>query len=253
MKKLVIIILSFISFSLLADDLQHYNDIFIKGNQLYTEEKFEEAKNEYEKILANDVESSELYYNLGNCYYKLKSYPLSILFYEKALKLYPENDDVKFNLEIANQHITDKIESLPSSIFSEWIKKFTQLLTIETWAKLSLFSAALVLLFAAGYMFSNTQTMKKISFYTSILWVLLVIVSISSGYMAKNNSLNSNQGIVFTSSLNVKSAPAQNSTTLFVIHEGAKIKVLQTNNNWIEISLQNGNVGWIEKQHILNI
>ena len=252
MKKLLTI-LSFCFLVYISLAAEHYSSILEQGNELYKQEKYEEAISAYNEVLSANYESAELYYNIGNAYYKTGGIPLAILFYEKSLKLKPGNSDCAHNLKLANQQITDSIESIPPIFYKTWWVNLRGLFSADLWgwiAILSLFAAAILL---ALFKTTNKVQMKKLVFYTGVSLVCISILATIFGLQSRAQIESSDQAIVFTPSLNVKSSPANNSTDLFVIHEGTKVNVIEVVDNWIKISIADGNTGWITKQDIEHI
>ncbi|MBL4653588.1 MAG: tetratricopeptide repeat protein [Flavobacteriales bacterium] len=224
---------------------EHYSTILQQGNTSYKTENYEEASKLYTEVLAANYESSALYFNLGNCYYKLNQIPDAILNYEKALKLNLGNSDIKFNLTIANKQITDKLETIPKLFITQWWNSFTQLFNIDTWAWIVILSLLFAVALFALFKLSNTEFTKKTSFYGFLLLLCLTFTAYLSGSKQKQLRENSTEAIIFAPSLTVKSSPATNSQDLFLIHEGTKVSLLETVDDWYKVSIPDGNTGWI--------
>lgn len=246
MKKLVFIwVLSFFSVSIGFANTDHYQAIITQGNVAYTQEKYAEASELYLQVVAANYESPILFYNLGNALFKQQKFTDAILYYEKAKKLAPGNTDVAFNLELANKTITDKIEPIPELFFTTWWKSFISLFGIDTWGWISIFCLTLAVVVYALYNLAKTESNKRTYFYLSVGLLLLTIVTYTSGIQQKGMVQNANEAIIFTPSVSVKSSPSLNSTDLFIVHEGTKVKLLESIDPWHKISLSDGNVGWI--------
>ena len=112
--------------------------LFYKANAAYDQEFYEEAIVSYEQVIAEGFESSQLYFNLGNSYFKLNDYPSAIYFFEKAKKLSPNDEDILFNLTVANGLIVDKIEPVPELMFTQWWRSFYNMFNANTWAIISI-------------------------------------------------------------------------------------------------------------------
>ncbi|NTW32473.1 MAG: tetratricopeptide repeat protein [Bacteroidetes bacterium] len=242
MKSIFISILLFISLGAFADD----NATFIeKGNKAYTSKFYQEAYDSYYKVVKTGYESAELYYNIGNSCFKLNDYPSAILYYEKAKKLKPGDEDINFNLKIANTKIVDKIDAIPEIFFVRWWKGFANIFSFNTWAVLVIIMTIIFLAFFTIYLFSKILKLRKIAF-----WCALIALAISvkffllaqTQYSAFNNT---KEAIIFSPSVTAKSSPDNNSTDLFVIHEGTKVKVIDSVSEWSEIKIANGTVGWV--------
>lgn len=227
------------SFSMLED-----------ANQAYINEEFVQAIELYNNILENDVESAELYYNLGNAYYKTGNINNAILFYEKALVLSPGDEDIKFNLRIVNQYVVDNIEELPQPFFIRWRESVINLFTVDTWSVISLILFVVFLIFLGFFFFGKTTAIKRLSFFAGIVAVIFSIFSLSFAYNHKNKLENRNYAIIFCPRVTVKSSPSETGTDLFLIHEGLKVEIIDNLDNWIEIRLADGNQGWMENSCI---
>ena len=120
--------------------------VFDKANQLYLNGEYSSAREEYQKIINSGFESVELYYNLGNTFYKLGQIPSSILYYEKALILNPKDVDIQFNLDLANRLVVDKINPVNEFFFRKWFRAFAGIIKADSWAFISVITFFLFLL-----------------------------------------------------------------------------------------------------------
>jgi len=229
--------------------------IFEQANTLYNEGKFAEALDRYNVILNTNKHSAELYFNVANAHYKLNNIAPSVFYYEKALALKPKDKDIQNNLAFANNMRIDAIDNLPEVGLSRFIKKITNSLSFNTWAKLSV---ALVIVFVGLYLlyyFTYGTVKKRFYFVTSILSILFACIALTFTFYNYNLVKNNNPAIVFAQESQVKSEPNLRSDEAFTIHEGTKVQVLDTLNNWKKIKLSDGKTGWIAKDDIklLNI
>jgi len=229
------------------------NQLFKKGNEQYAKAKYSEAIQSYQKILNGGYRSAAVYFNLGNAYYKTGDMPSALLYYEKAHKLTPGDDDVNFNIQLTDLKITDKIEPTPEFFITKWWHGFILFLSADTLSMLS------VLLLMAGfsalifYLFTNSLSLKKSSFYAGIVLLICGIVTIFISNRQVHYFNLHHQAIVFSSSVTVKSAPGEAAKPLFVVHEGTKVDILQKNESWVEIELPNGNTGWVASTDVKEI
>lgn len=171
----------------------------------------------------------------------------SILWYERALRLAPNDEDIDFNLNVARLKIVDKSEKLPSVFFVNWWNGFLRLFSATTWGILSLLLLVGFLAILSVFLFSNNILLRKSSFYGAIAFLVLFSISSLAALMQRNSILNTGELIVMQPSCNVKSSPDENSTLLFVVHEGIKVSQTDEVGEWIEIKLDNGTKGWIKK------
>lgn len=246
MKKIFIILLFVgqVVFSQSADEL------FTKANEQYKLEQYQEAIKTYQQIEQLGVVSSELYYNLGNCYYKLNQVAPSIFNYEKALLIDPLNEDAQNNLVFAKRLTIDNIEELPKSVFQKIDESVVKKLTYDEWAIasviLSILGATLFLLFY----FSYTSSRKRLFFVTSMFSFLLLISTSIFAFKEYAYAKSNLEAIIFTQRTEVKNAPTLNSENVFTLHEGTKVKVLDTVDNWKKIKIADGKIGWVISSEI---
>lgn len=224
---------------------QNPEDLLVKANELYNNNAYDSAAVVYESIINKGYSSATLYYNLGNTYYKLRNYPLAILYYEKSLKLNPNNDDTKHNIEIAKSFISDKIEPVPELFIKTWWKKLSDLFTANTWSILSLLTFGLLLTCLFFYLTARTRITKKSMFFSSIFLAVMTICCFCISINKYNYIKSNNEGIIITPTITVKSSPSATSIDLFVLHEGSKVKILDNTGGWDKIKIANGSIGWL--------
>ena len=228
-----------------------FDDKFTKANNLYNDSKYEKSIEIYFEILDSGVHSSELYYNLGNSFYKLNDIPNSILFYEKSLKLNPTDKDVINNLKMVNNAIIDDITKIPEPFFDNQLNKISNNLSYSNWGLISLIISFLFLLLFIFYFFSKEPIVKRTSF--TLLFVLLVLIGITtkiSLHAYEKNHLEK-YAIIFSSKIEIKSEPNERSENLLILHMGTKVKIIDSfNDEWVKIKLVNGQEGWINNNEI---
>lgn len=247
MKRITLIILLAFTFQFLFANVDVQLD---SANVHYSKGEYEKAINEYEEILNSDIESSAIYFNLGNSYYKSNKLTKAIINYERALKLNPADEDVKYNLELANTYITDKIDALPPFFLTEWIHSFYDIFSTDTWAIISMSSFVLFLILLATFFLTRVLSLKKFSFYFSILIFIFSVISFWSSYKQKQNIVSQNTAIVTNPSVTVKSSPDESGNDLFQLHEGTKIYLDQKVGEWQKFKLSDGNVGWLHEDDL---
>lgn len=244
MKRAYILLFFVIaSMGMMAQTIQ--NQEFAKANYYYNESRYDTAVVIYERIMEEGYVSAPLLYNIGNTYFKMRNYPMAILNYEKALKLDPTNDEIKQNLAIANALITDKIEPMPVFFMTKWWRNIGNLLSANGWASttLKLFGLLLVLLFI--YFTARTKGVRKATFFSSILVIILFVCSIIFAYQKYNYINEHNEAIVMTPTITVKSSPSSSGVDLFVLHEGTKVEIMDNADKWDKIKIADGSVGWM--------
>lgn len=223
------------------------------ANQLYSEQKYSEAITIYENILAKNYISPDVYYNLGNAYFKTNQLPAAILNYEKALKLTPNHEDAIFNLKLANSKTIDKVERLPSMFIGNAWHKLVTSKTVLTWSYLCILFIFISLLLFVCYLLIHIVILKKIGFYGGCIFL---VISLFSWFLADQHasiSKHNTEAIIFSSVVTVVSEPNENANKLFNLHEGLKVNVLEATNTWSKIKIPNGNVGWIKNESLQEI
>ena len=226
---------------------------FVTGNQQYAKGQYAEAVKSYMKLVDSGYQATEVYFNLGNAYYKLDDMSSAILYYEKAYKLSPGDEDIKVNLQFANQKITDKIEAVPEFFLLQWWRGFVMSLSLNAWSFIGVFGILFGFVALSVYLLINVVQLKKTAFYAGLVLLALGLFSLFIASNQNNYFETGNQAIVFNGSVDVKSGPQTNMKTLFVIHEGLKVNIRESENGWIKIELPNGNVGWIESVAVKEI
>lgn len=216
------------------------------ADRLYEQEKYEQAAQAYEQLLAEQGTAAEVYYNLGNCYYKLDDIPQAILNYERALRIDPSDEDTRANLALARSKTSDKVTPPSEMFFVTWWKDLCNSLSITTWTTLAVGAFILMLLGILAYMFLGNLTLRKVGIYTAIVLLFAVVLTnlcaLSQHLMTRSHT----DGIIFTSAVTVKSSPSESSTDLFIIHAGSKVEILDnTMEQWREVKLEEGKQGWI--------
>lgn len=243
MKKIFYIILLIFQVSLAQN-------AFEQGNQYYQKENFQAAISSYESIINSGKESADVYFNLGNCYYKLHKVGPAVYNYEKALLLNPNDQEIKTNLDFARKMAIDDIKIIPKVGFHKLIQDFTSTYYYDTWAWIAVALALVFFLFFLGYYFSGT-TLKKRIFFTGMFVILLgITLSVSAGIFERNRLENEKPAIVFAETAPVKSEPKTASPDTFILHEGTKVYILESIANWKKIELTDETTGWIESSAI---
>jgi tetratricopeptide (TPR) repeat protein len=249
MKRYTLLIL--LSLAALTMKAQTQNEQwFEQANAAYNVGSYDTAVMLYEQILATDMESVPLYYNMGNAYYKMREYPMAIYYYEKALKLDPSNDDVRTNLEIANLAIVDKIEPVPQTFIVKGWNGLKHKLSGDEWAYVSI--GAFALLLVAVYLFLRARKTgwRKLGFFGGIVVFVVLVLSVLFAGQLKQAASKQDQAIVMTPTVTVKSSPNEASVDLFVLHEGTKVTLLDEADGWNKIKIANGSVGWLQADFI---
>lgn len=218
---------------------------FQKGNEFYEKSQYTEAIEQYEAALKNRQASGSLYFNLGNAYYKLGMIGKAILNYERARLYLPNDEDVDFNLSIANLAVVDKIVMPPQFIVFKWLDDIRYFLSLPqlTWiVVVSYFFLALVIVIRIlnrGDKFLNILKISTIVLATVVLLFSLIFVS-----RLRENAVTV-PAIVLTEKVSVRSGPEASETEVFALHEGVKVFIMETSGTWSKIRLADGKIGWL--------
>ena len=206
--------------------------------------QWQNALNYYQMIEGENLESADLYYNIGNAYFKLDDIPHAILYYERALKLDPAHDDAAHNLEIARQMTLDKIDVVPDFILVSWFRGIRQGLSADAWAWITLALAAIVGVLFLLFRIGGSTALRTVSFIGACIFAVLTVGTFLFSLQQKRAITRQDSAIVTTPVCSVKSSPAEGGKTVFVLHEGTKIRLLDNVGDFAKISIADGRQGW---------
>ena len=220
------------------------------ADSAYVNGNYQEAIKVYESLLKQG-ESAELYYNLGNAYYRTENITRAVLNYERALLLSPGDGDIRFNLQIARSKTIDKIVPESEMFFVTWYRSLVNIMSVDGWGRMALVSLALVIVLFLVYLFSARVWVQKVGFFGGGILLVVFVFSNFFAWQQRQQLLNREGAIVVAPSVTVKSTPAQNGTDLFILHEGTKVVITDGSmKSWREIRLADGKKGWIESKKI---
>lgn len=240
--RLLLLLLTF-SVQMFAVDKATNQSYFNEANAAYQDGKYENALELYLQI-DEEYRNFAFEYNLGNTYYKLDSIGKSILHYERAKSFDPRDENLKVNLQLANQKVVDKIEALPSLGVKDLWTNLTALNTLGTWTLLSLIAVFFSFGCFIWVLITRSQQIKRVMALTGTLFLLAFIGT----YMMARTVINEcelDEAIIMKPKLDVKGSPSEDALEVFLLHEGTKVSIRNEQNGWYEISIANGNVGWV--------
>ena len=221
-----------------------------EADSAYVQERYQQAAKDYEALLKQGV-SADLYYNLGNCYYRMDQMTQAVLNYERALLLSPGDEDIRFNLQMARSKTIDKITPESEMFFVTWYRSLVNVMSVDGWARTALVALIIAIVLALFYLFSDRIWLRKIGFFGGILLLLVFLTSNLFAWQQKRNLTQRTGAIVIKSAVNVKSTPSKNGTDLYILHEGTKVTVTDaTMREWRKIRVADGKEGWLEVSEI---
>ena len=246
MKKLVFLLLLFNGFLAFAQN----EVIFDQATAAYNAGEYEKAATHYLTIVEKGEHSSELYFNLGNCYYKLNQIAPSIYYYEKALLLNPNDSEVLNNLGYAKNMSLDAIEILPETGISKIYKNATEFLSFDQWSYVTILFVLLFVIFYIAFFYFRYATKKRIAFIASAISIIIALISFVFAFLAYTDFKADQPAIIFANEATVKSEPNTRSQAIFKLHEGTKVNVLEELNEWKKIKIADGKTGWMPKEDL---
>lgn len=216
------------------------------ADSAYARQQYQQAIKDYEELLHKGV-SADLYYNLGNAYYRTDNITRAVLNYERALLLSPGDSDIRFNLQMARSKTIDKITPESEMFFVTWYHSLVNIMSVDGWARTALVSLALVIVLLLVYLFSGRILLRKIGFFGGFFLILLFICSNVFAYQQKQKLMDRTGAIIISTAVPVKSTPAKSGTDLFILHEGTKVEIIDGSlHDWKEVRVADGKEGWIE-------
>jgi tetratricopeptide (TPR) repeat protein len=223
------------------------------ADSAYAAGRYQDAIRDYEALLKQGV-SADLYYNLGNAYYRTEDITRAVLNYERAFQLSPGDKDIRHNLQMARSKTIDKITPETEFFFITWMRAVVNVMSVDAWAKTALGALALAIVLALVYLFAERLWLRKLGFFGGGLLLLLFLVCNLFAYLQKNELTHHRGAIVMSSAVNVKSTPAANGTDLFILHEGTRVDIIDDQmQQWKQIRVADGKEGWIETSQIETI
>lgn len=251
MKKALFFIALFLSVPALAETGAIADSLWNRANVLYADTHYQEALDNYMEIERSGKESATLYYNMGNTYFQMRYIAYAILYYEKALRLEPNNPDIAYNLEIAREQCIDRIEPVPVFFVADWIRKSHQRLSSDMWAVISAVLLSSSLMFFLFFLFARAVRFRKAAFVIAILAFLLAGTATTFAWQSRKEATRRDVAIVLAAVSSVKSAPGSQGKDLLVIHEGTRVRVLERMGDWARIELADGRQGWVALNEIV--
>ncbi|MBM6993310.1 MAG: tetratricopeptide repeat protein [Prevotella sp.] len=215
------------------------------ADKAYQSGNYQQAIIDYQSLLKTGI-SADIYYNLGNAYYRSDSLSQAILAYERALRLSPGDKDISFNLQFARSKTIDKLLPQDDVVFTTWYHSVVNLTSADTWAWVSIVTIVLALILMLVYLFAPQIVLRKIGFFGGMFFLLIFALSNLFAWTQKRILLEQEGAIIIAPSVNVKKTPVQNSADAFILHEGTRVDVTDNSmKQWKGVRLSDGREGWI--------
>jgi len=241
-KWIVILLVSLFSFSTKGFG----DELLLKAEKAYYSKNYKEAITNYEKLVNDGYKSYQLYFNLGNSYFRNSELGKAIYYYELARKVNPNDEDVRINLGIASSKTIDKIDSKENFFISAVKTNLLSSFTTNTWAWFTIVSLIAACLLFFIFVNSTSIPVKRISFLMSCILLIAFFATYFLGYSALNAKVENKFAIITVKAVKIMNEPTPTAKSKFSLHEGTKIRVVENNGTWLLIKLDNGNEGWLK-------
>lgn len=245
-QAMLVILVAMLPLAAGAVTKENADEAYLKGN-------YQQAINDYEELLKQG-KSAELYYNLGNAYFRTDDITKAIINYERAHRLAPGDDDIQFNLQFARSKTIDKVAPQAEVFFVAWYHSLVNLTSVDRWAVIAVVSIILVLTLLLLYLFAESVALRKVGFFGAIAFLLLFLFANIFAFQQKRTLENTNGAIVVSSSVSIRKSPTDNAETAFVLHEGTRVDITDKSiKGWKEIKMPDGREGWLTDDTIEEI
>jgi tetratricopeptide (TPR) repeat protein len=246
-----LVLLMMVPMAASAQNEAYVDSLWNVANEAYAEGRWADAVKDYEMISEMGLESASLYCNTGNAFFKDGNVPMAILYYERALKIDPSYADARYNLELMNATIQDRIDPVPEFILKVWMRDACYIMDSDAWAVCFLVFFALTLAMALVFLLAPSAGGRRAGFFSGIIMLILAVFSVSFAIWQKNDYVNADEAVVMRPVASVKSSPAtESSTDLFILHEGTKVKIVDEVGRWNNIELADGRQGWLPSEDV---
>lgn len=252
-KRYILILLIFSVFVRVSVSQDTNKDKFYQGVTYFTAGSYDKALQVWTDIYRTGYRSANLDYNIGNAYFKVNNIPFAILYYERAYLLKPGDENINYNLQVARTLNVDRFQEIPELFFIKWYNFVSLSLSTDTWAKISIISFIIFLLFLSLYIYSSRHRSKILGFWLALFFIFMSLSSLALTIRNKSLVYNSHKAIITSPLISGKSSPDKSGNDLFVLHEGTKVTIEDEVGEWREIRLSDGNKGWVPGNSIIII
>ena len=233
-------------FAAQAQDDAYVDSLWNAANAAYSEGRWDDAAADYMMISDMGLESASLYCNAGDACFKAGNVPMAIVYYERALKIDPSYSDARYNLQLMNQMIQDRVDPVPEFVLKVWVKDICYVMDSDSWTICFFVFLALALAMLLLFLLSPSVAGRRTGFFTGAAALLLAVLSVSFALMQKSDYMNVDDAVIMRPVTSVKSSPSdESSTDLFILHEGTKVRIIDEVGSWNNIELADGRQGWV--------
>lgn len=245
-SALAVLLLACLPFAAQAQEDAYADSLWNAANAAYVEGRWSDAAAGYEGISGMGLESAALYCNTGDAFFKEGNVPMAILYYERALKLDPSYEDARYNLDLLKMMIQDRIDPVPEFILKVWARKVCYVMDSDSWAWCFIGLLAVTLALVLLFLLAPGTGGRRAGFFTGIVTLMLAVSALSFSIWQKRDYMSADEAIVMCPVTSVKSSPSsESSMDLFILHEGTKVKIIDSVGHWSNIELADGRQGWI--------
>jgi len=229
------------------------DSILLRAEQYYIQNEFSKAIAEYQSLVESGWTSAELFYNLGNAYFKNHDIKSAILYFERAKRLAPNDEAIDFNLNLSRSLIFDKVEAVPELFLITWGKAIRDWMTVRTWSWWSIGSFVAMLALGLLFLFVRNMRVRRLALGLGMFCFILSLTTFTFAYLQKANIERTDEAIVFAPSVTIKSSPDDSGNNLFILHEGIKVRIEDQIGEWCEVRIADGNKGWMRISDLIVI
>jgi tetratricopeptide (TPR) repeat protein len=220
------------------------------ANSLYQQKKYTEAVEAYKSMLGNSNASASIYYNMGNAYFKMGQFGYAVLYFERAHKLSPGDEDIRHNLQLAKSRTADRIDVVPQFFIFKWADSISSMYSADGWMKFAIIMSFMFAGLIIGFLLSGNMRAKRALLFTSTPFFVLLIFGVFMTIARYNAEKQRDYAVVTIPVTGIKNAPEEGSKDAFVVHEGLKVKIEDSVDKWYRVHLEDGKVGWVLKSHV---
>lgn len=246
MKKFFLLIM-LVSIPLFASDV---DTKLQTANSLYQQKKYSEAVAAYKTILGSNNESASIFFNMGNAYFKMGQWGYAVLYFEKAHKLDPGDEDIRHNLLVAKSRTVDKIDAVPQLFLYRWADAISSKYSANGWMKFAIYMSFIFGGLIIGFLLSGNMRIKRYLLFSSSPFLILLLFGVFMTFSRYNAEKQKDYAIITIPVSGIKNAPEEGVKDAFVVHEGLKVKIEDSVDKWYRIHLEDGKVGWVLKSHV---